>query len=167
MMSPMLDIPELTPVWLNVFFGFYYIKSMYMYNVFIIYIYIYEVQKNTSGLWPRLGPMRFRECFWPPTSFQIEIEPQSILWLILYMNFTSKQLLLYYLLVLLNSRLFVYSFFFTYYYAYMLSFPVSPHWASRCSHSFELSLAGLRCPRSNSWWVWSLSSCFRALGSNL
>ena len=39
---------------------------MYMYNVFKIYMYY---KKNTGGLWPRPGPMRFKECFRPSIDF--------------------------------------------------------------------------------------------------
>ena len=53
MMSPMLDIPGSTPVWLNVFSDFYYITSMYMYNVFKIYIYsIKEHWWDLTLFWP-------------------------------------------------------------------------------------------------------------------
>ena len=66
MTSPMLDTPGSTPVWAQCIFRFLLYK---------IYVYvkcfqnIYVVQKNTGGLWPRLGLMRFRICFWPPIDF--------------------------------------------------------------------------------------------------
>ena len=59
---PMFDIPESTPVWAQCiyFLDFKNIKT-YMYYVFkSIY---------TGGLWPRPGPMRFKECFRLPMSF--------------------------------------------------------------------------------------------------
>ena len=53
------------------------VGSMYIIFGFLntktyVYVYwfqnLYVVEKNTGGLWPRPGPMRFRECFQPSTN---------------------------------------------------------------------------------------------------
>ena len=51
--SPMFNIPGSTPVWAQcIFFNFQYIKSMYMYNVFKIYMLYKEHWWSLTSSWP-------------------------------------------------------------------------------------------------------------------
>ena len=69
--SPMSDIPGSTPVWAPyTFFWFSIYQNLYICITFSKPIYSI---KNTGGLWPCPGPIRFRECFRPPMSFQNRI----------------------------------------------------------------------------------------------
>ena len=58
----------------------YYFLSFHTAKLYVLcfQIYIYSIKqnnkkKNTGGLWPCLGPTRFRECFWPPIGFTNKI----------------------------------------------------------------------------------------------
>ena len=66
--SPMFDILGSTPVWAQCI--------IFWFSIYITYVYrycfknLYVVEKNTSGLWPCLGPIRFGEWFRLPMSFK-------------------------------------------------------------------------------------------------
>ena len=57
--SPMFDILGSTPVWAHYIIFRFSIYKTYVYRYCFKNLYV--VEKNTGGLWPCLGPIRFRE----------------------------------------------------------------------------------------------------------
>ena len=72
MLSPMLDIPESTPVWAQciLFSGFSYYKNLY---IICFQIYIYSIMQKHWWSLTLSWPTRFRKRFRPPIGFKIKV----------------------------------------------------------------------------------------------